>query len=257
MTALHGISPKLAPARRPHVPIRIKITIPYMILALILAGAVAYLTTQLVIENIQERFDKQLYEAGKISSELLVRYETQLLETQRLLANAQGVAEALLADDPEALRSLTLGIVANDRQEAVEFIDNSGNHVLSMHHKLGGNPEEYVLSSGGQSPFTNLEIVQEILARRNDPLGNKFADLVKTADGSILYVSGPVYDLQGNLTGVVLVGRTLATVTAEMRASTFAQISLYDRTGRVLYSTLPFPRELTADAVTRTLAQKD
>lgn len=228
-----------------------------MILALILAGAVAYLTTQLVIENVQERFDKQLYEAGKISSELLVRYETQLLETQRLLANAQGVAEALQADDPGALRSLTLGIVANERQEAVEFIDGSGNHVLSMHHRHGGSPEDYVVSSGGQSPFTNLEIVQDVLARRSDVLGNKFADLVRTADGSILYVSGPVYDLQGNLTGVVLVGRTLATVTAEMRTSTFAQISLYDRTGKVMSSTLPFPQELTAETVARTLALKD
>jgi len=94
-----------------------------MILSLILAVGVAYLTTQLVIENIQERFDKQLYEAGKISSELLVSYETQLLNTQRLLANAQGVSDAILADDPGTLRSLTFGIVVNDQQEAVEFID--------------------------------------------------------------------------------------------------------------------------------------
>jgi len=82
MTALNTTPTSPIPARRVHIPIRIKITVPYMILSLLVAAVVAYLTTQLVIENIQERFDKQLYEAGKISSELIVSYETQLLETQ-------------------------------------------------------------------------------------------------------------------------------------------------------------------------------
>ena len=222
-----------------------------------LAAAVAYLTTQLVIENIQERFDKQLYESGKISSELLVSYETQLLETQRLLTNAEGVSAALLADDPGALRSLTLGIVANDQQEAVEFIDRRGNHVLSMHHRQGGTPEDYLVSSGGQTIFTHLEIVQSVLAQKSDPRGNKFADLVKTDDGSFLYVSGPVYDSQGNLAGVVLVGRTLATLTADLHASTFAQVTLYDQTGKIIYSTLPFPQNLTLETAARTISLKD
>ena len=257
MTTLNSISSHQVPVRRVHVPIRIKITFPYMILSLILAVAVAYLTTQLVIENIQERFDKQLFEAGKISSELLVSYETQLLKTQRLLANAEGVSDAILADDPGTLRSLTLGIVVNDQQEAVEFIDALGNHVLSMHHRLGGNPEDYAVSSGGQTIFTNLEIVQDVLAQKSDPRGNKFADLVKTDDESFLYVSGPVYDSQGNLAGVVLVGRTLATLTADMRARTFAQITLYDRKGQLIYSTLPFPQNLTPETAARTISLKD
>jgi HD-GYP domain-containing protein (c-di-GMP phosphodiesterase class II) len=257
MTTLNSISSRQVPAHRAYVPIRIKIIIPYMILSLILAVGVAYLTTQLVIENIQERFDKQLYEAGKISSELLVSYETQLLNTQRLLANAQGVSDAILADDPGTLRSLTFGIVVNDQQEAVEFIDARGNHVLSMHHRLGGNPEDYAFSSGRQTMFTSLEIVQEVLAQKSDPRGNKFADLVKTDEGSFLYVSGPVFDSQGNLAGVILVGRTLATLTADMRARTFAQITLYDQTGHVIYSTLPFPQNLTPGTAARIISLKD
>src|SRR4026207_2330692 len=126
MSGLPAISSHPAPAQPVRFPIRIKITIPYMILSLLVALAVAFLTTQLVIENIQERFNKQLYEAGKISTELIVNYETQLLATQRLLANTQGLAEALLADDPERLRSLSLGITANAQQEAVEFLDVRG-----------------------------------------------------------------------------------------------------------------------------------
>jgi HD-GYP domain-containing protein (c-di-GMP phosphodiesterase class II) len=257
MSVFKEVSSLKMPARRVRVPIRIKITIPYLILSLLLAAAAAYLITQLVLENVQERFYKQLYEAGKISSELIVNYESQLLETQRLLANAEGVSTAIQSNDPNALRSLTLGIIANDQQEAVEFLDIHGSHVLSVHHRAGANPEEYDFSTGSQTLFTSLEIVQNILAQKSDARGDKFADLVQTDEGDFLYVSGPVYDSQGNLAGVVLVGRSLPTLTADMRAKTFAQITLYDESGQVIYSTLPFPQGLTSETASRTISFKD
>ena len=245
------------PVRRVRVPIRIKITIPYLILSLILAVAAAYLITQLVIENVEERFNKQLFEAGKISSELIVTYEMQLLETQRLLANVEGVPSAILSNDPDALRALTLGIIANDQQEAVEFLNVQGNHVLSIHHRNGANPEDYEVSTGGQTLFTSLEIVENILDQKSDVRGDKFADFVATDTENFLYVSGPVYNAQNNLTGVVLVGRSLPTLAADMRLKTFAQISFYDQSGQVIYSTLPFPHNLTPTLAVQTVSLKN
>ena len=245
------------PVRRVRVPIRIKITIPYLILSLILAVAAAYVITQLVVENVEERFNKQLYEAGKISSELMVNYESQLLQTERLLANAQGVSTAIQSNDPNTLKSLTLGIIANDQQEAVEFLDIHGSHVLSVHHRPGSNPEDYEFSTGAQTTFSNLEIVQNILTQKSDAKGDKFADLIQTEWGDFLYVSGPVYDSRGGLAGVVLVGRSLPALAADLHFKTFAQISLYDQSGQVIYSTLPFPQNLTPEAAAQTLSFKD
>ena len=245
------------PAHRVRVPIRIKITIPYLILSIILAIAAAYIITQLIVENVEERFNKQLYEAGKISSELSVTYESQLLETERLLANVAGAANAIQTNDPDTLRSLTLGIIANDGQEAVEFFDMHGNHVLSVHHRPGGNPEDYYFSSGGQSTFTEQEIVQKILAQENDARGDKFAGLVNTDIGQVLYVSGPIHDSQGELAGVVLVGKSLAKLSMDMRAKTFAQITYYDHTGHVIYSTLPAPVDITPELAAQTISFKD
>lgn len=253
----HPHSSLQAPAGRVRVPLRIKITVPYLILSLILAVGAAYLTTQLVVENIQERFNRQLFEAGKISSELMVSYEAHLLETQRLLANAEGVSDALLSNDPNTLRSLVLGIIVNDGQEAVEFFDASGNQVLSMHHRPGGNLEEYDISTGAQTTLTSLDIVQNILAQKNDAIGDKFADLVETDAGDFLYVSGPVYDPQEALTGVVLVGRSVPRVAADMRARTFAQVTLYDMSGQAMYSTLPFPENLASETVRTITTFKD
>jgi putative nucleotidyltransferase with HDIG domain len=257
MAELSIVSSQQKIVPRVRVTIRTKLTIPYLILSIILAVAAAYLITQLVVENVEERFNKQLFEAGKISSELVVGYEMHLLETQRLLANAEGVSSAILSNDPNTLRSLTLGMIANDQQEAVEFLDLQGNHVLSVRHRPGGNPEEYEVSSGGQTVFSGLEIVQNILAGERDAKGDKFADFVKTDSGNFLYVSGPVYDANGNLCGALLVGRSLQTLTADMRFKTFAQVSLYDPSGKVIYSTLPFPQDLTPEVALQTVSYKD
>jgi len=239
------------------IPIRTKITIPYLFLTLTLAIAAAFLITQLVTENVKERFDKQLYEAGKISSELVVSNEKQLLGTERLLANVEGIPSAILSNDADALRRLTLGIIANDQQEAVEILDVHGNHVLSIHHIPGGNPEDYEFSTGGQTVFTGLEIVQNVMNSRSDDRGDKFAEFVDTDFGNFLYVSGPVLDTQGNLAGIVLVGRSLPTLAADIHFKTFAQISFYSQSGQVIYSTLPFPQNLTPEFAMQTISFKD
>lgn len=244
-------------SRQVRIPIRLKLTVPYLVLSIVLAVAAAYIITQLIVENVEERFTKQLYEAGKISSELNVSYESQLLETERLLASVEGVSTAIEENDPDRLRSLTLGIIANDQQEAVEFFDLHGNHILSIHHRPGGNPEDYYFSSGGQSAFTALDLVQNVLMQKNDDQGDKFADLVDTDLGPVFYVSGPIYDSEGNLSGVVLVGRSLAKLAMDVRAKTFAQITFYDTMGQVIYSTLPTPVDLTPELAAHTISFKD
>ena len=251
------ISSSQKTAQHVRFPIRTKITIPYLILSLILALAAAYVITQLVAENVQERFNRQLFESGKISSELIVGFETKLLETRRLLANVEGVPAAIVANDPDALRSLTLGIIANDQQEAVEFLDTQGNDVLSIHHRSGGNPEDYEVSTGGQTVFSSLKIVQNVLNHNSDALGDKFADYVNTGFGDFIYVSGPVFDAQNELVGVILVGRSLPSMAEDMHVKTFAQISFYDQSGKLIYSTLPFPHDLSTALAEQTISLED
>lgn len=242
---------------RVRVPIRTKLTIPYLILVLILAVLAAYLITQLMVENVEERFNKQLYEAGKISSELVVTHEARLLESVRLLANVQGLPSALQAHDAEELRSLALGISANDQLEAVEFLDSNGNHILSLRHRQGGNPEEYEFATGGQSLFSDLEIVRRTLLQASDARGDKFAELVSLNDRQFLYISGPIYDEQMNLAGIVLVGESLTRMAGEIRANTFAQITFYDLSGHVIVSTLPFVPELDSGDAALVVSFKD
>ncbi len=231
------------PFPRFRLPIRLKITLPYLFLAVVIALGVASLATRIILENVEERFTNQLYEAGKLASESMVKEEDRLLETLRLLSRTQGVPTALENQDSQTLRELAIGIAINNREEAVEFLDSKGTLVLSMRHKRGGNIEEYEFAQGGTS-MVDWEIVRKVLAGETDAHGDKFADRISTGWGDYFYISGPVYDSQRKLVGVVMVGKTLETLASQIRKDTNGQITFYGFDGRPISSTLFAPVDI-------------
>ena len=61
----------------------------------------------------------------------------------------------LQAGNPEELREQALGIAINQQADAVEFLDEDGNLVLSIRHIAGGGIESYSFTTGGDnSQFT-------------------------------------------------------------------------------------------------------
>ena len=73
------------------IPIRFKITLPFLVLSLLIALAAAYIISQVVFDSLEERYTNQLIEAGKLSSEWMVREEDRLLGTLRLLSFSEGI----------------------------------------------------------------------------------------------------------------------------------------------------------------------
>lgn len=242
---------------RVRVPIRLKITIPYLILAILLAAGAAYVITQIVFDTIEERFTNQLIEAGKLASEWMVREEQSRLETLRELKNADGVAEAILAGDAEGLRELTFGITVNRGEEAVEFLDLEGRHVLAMRHKPGGKLEEYYFLRGGDPVLLQWEFVGKVYQGQADERGDKYAGLVRADWGDYFYVSGPVYDQDGEFAGVILVGKTLNSLLEEMRRKTLAHITLYDAEGQAIATTFIDQPTLLPSQASTVIARQD
>lgn len=229
-----------AMARVPKVrmPVRIKITLPYALLAIVVALVAAYLVSQVVLETVQDRFMNQLVATGKQSSDWVSQEESRLLESLRLVANTQGTADALVARDPERLRQLILPLAVNARVDAVEIMDMSGYGVLSLRHVPGGGVEEYE-PSRGDSVFSQWGFVRTVLAGVVDQGKDKFAGVVRAPWGDYLYVSGPLLAADGTRVGAVLVGTTLSELTLRMRQDTLAEISIYTMEGDLLDSSLP------------------
>lgn len=229
------------------ISIRAKITLPFLILAIAIIVGAAFILTRIVFDTIEERFTNQLMEGAQLASESMVVEEDKMLETLRLLAFSDGVADALMNGDPERLRELTFGQIINNQQEAVEFLDTSGNLVLSMRHRANGRIEEYEFLTGGQTEFAQLDFVQKVLHENVDILGNKYAGLVQIEQSNYFYIAGPVQTQDGELVGVILVGKSLPTLAQQMREQTLAQITYYSNQGEVITSTFIEPAQLTAN----------
>jgi len=167
-------------------PIRMKITLPYLILAFIIAMVGAYIVTQVVFDTIEEHFTNQLLETGKIASQSIVKEENKLLETLRLVAHTNGTAEALRDGNAEALREISLPILINSSVEALEIVDTSGTSILSLRHRKGDPLEIYDVSRGDSS-FLHWDIVGSVLDQQVDGIGDKYAG-IERADGVIIYM---------------------------------------------------------------------
>ncbi len=218
------------------VPMRVKITAPYLILALLFALGAAYIVSQVVYESVQDRYLNQLIATGKQTTDWMVREEDRLLTSLRLMANTQGVSDALKSGDAEALRALLLPLIVNANEEAVDILDAKGVAVLSAHRQREDPAGEYNYSRG-ETLFQSQDFVQRVLQTEADTLGDKYAGFVRAPWGDYFYVSGPVLDANNQLTGVVLVGKSPQTLVQQMRADTLGETTLYDLEGHVLIST--------------------
>lgn len=231
---------------RVRVPVRAKITLPYAILALILAVAAAYLISQVVVDTIEERFTNQLIEAAQLTNDWMVSEEDRLLETLRLMTYTQGMQQAIAAQDAEQLRQLVLPLAINYQEEAVEILDAQGVSMLSMRHRTGSTLEDYEIVRG-EDVFQKWEFVRSVLAQSIDQGRDKYAGLARASWGDYLYVAGPITDSDNNLVGVVMVGKSLPSLVKQLRQDTLAHITIYDFTGQRIISTLPvFQEELQA-----------
>lgn len=227
----HTSTPKV------RVPIQVKITLPYILLAMVVAMAAAFTITKIMFDTVEDRFNNQLIETGKIASEAMVREEERLLNTLRLIAFTTGLPDAIRAHDAEQVRALTYPLAVNRAEDAVEILDAQGQRVLSIHHRQGGNVEDYDFTSRNDEALQSMALVQQVLNQQTDEHGDKYAGLYPADADAYFYVAGPIRDSNNNLIGVVLVGRSVAKLARQIREESLAQITLYTFTGETLGTT--------------------
>ena len=223
------------------VPIRVKITLPYLVLAFAILTGAAYILMRVIFDTVEERFNNQLIEASKLTSEWIVREETRLLKSLRLFIYLEGIPEAVKSGDSADLRSKAFALLVSQQEEEVLFFDKSGQLLLSAHHLPGSPVEEFNFSVGGGELFASYPLIQQVLRCEIDTRGDKYAGLVQQPDKSTLFVAGPMIDADGSCVGAVLVGKSLATIASQIRTEILAQVTIYDLSGNPLQSTLPEP----------------
>jgi putative nucleotidyltransferase with HDIG domain len=218
----------------PFQHIRWKIVLPYAFLTVLLAVVGSYLATQLVTGSLEERFDNQLAEAGRGVSDRVVLKEREHLETVRAVAFTEGVAEAVQAGDQQALSALVRPIAANGAVERVEVLDARGERLTAL-RLTDAQSVTYEPVADADAP-AEWPLVQRVLAGQTDEQGDKFAQIVDTSGGLVLWTAGPV--LQGDTpVGVVLVGTNLDSFVNQTKTEALADVTVYDFEGTPLAST--------------------
>ena len=253
---------RVSTADRPkvRVPVRVKITFPYVILALLFALAASFIVSRVVLDTIEERFTNQLIEAGKLANDWMVQEEDRLLEFLRLLAHTRGVPEAVAAGNAESLREIALPLAVNNQEEAVEILDHNGVSVLSLRHQGGPHAEAFE-ASRGETIYNQWPFVWKALDGQVEAGRDKQAGLAQTSWGDYIYVAGPITDDSGMLVGVVLVGKSLPNLVSRIRQDILAQVTIYDLSGLPLASSLlSFEQEslrLDEELVSTIITNKD
>ncbi len=241
------------------IPIRMKITLPYILLAILFTLTGAYLVSRYVVDSIHERFVNQLIDAGRLSSDWMVQEENRLLKTLRQLTYTEGMPEAIINQDATTLRNLILPLMTNQNEEAVEILDQQGMIMLSLRRDPGQALESYQASQGG-ADFAQIPFVQAIRTGQIDQGRDKYAGLVNRTEKPDFYIGGPVMDSSGHQVGAILVGKSLDTIVRQCRESTLAQVTLYSQTGSILASTLLVEQDIqpvSVNVATEVLSRQD
>ena len=214
--------------------VRWKIVVPYAFLTVMLAIAGSYIATQIVTGSLEERFDNQLAEAGRVVSDDIVRKERQHLEIVRSASFTEGVAEAVSAGDTGELESLLLPIVTNSAVERLEVLDASGER-LQTFELTDASALTFDEISDGDEP-AGWQLVQRSLAGEADELGDKYAQVIETTSGFYFYTSGVIAN-GDKVAGVVLVGTRLDSLVASLQEDALTNVTIYDFEGVPLATT--------------------
>src|SRR5205085_8922819 len=156
----------------PAMRIRTQIILPFLLLMLILGVIGTYLTTSLVAGSLESRIADQLVQAENAALDAAVKLQGRQVAAIRLVANTEGIDQAVRAGDAAALRRLIVPLEVNNRLGTVMIFDPSGKTILEISQPDATNPGGLVFQSG--TDLSGEPVVQPVLRGDYDTLGDKY-----------------------------------------------------------------------------------
>jgi len=217
-----------------------RVTLPFLIIMLIVAGIGTFIVTRLVVGTIDERVNNQLLEGSQNVAEVITDIEDNQIALLRLLTFTEGVDGAIVERDTDTLDRLLRGLVSNGRADEMLIFDEGGQVIFRIQ-----SSENAVM----QLPEVEAwPIVQRVINGTVDTLGDKFIDIHRVDNREVIFTTAPVFDTQGQIVGGIAVGMTTLNFIRILSEQTLSTLILMDETGAVIDSTI---RSLTNTDGTR------
>jgi len=239
--------------------IRWKIILPFVLLAGLLGlGSVVLINRQLGRAE-QIRYLRQLRDSGQQAADEVVRLEARLLEIERVLANTQGVPEAVALSDAEQLRALLLQTVVNSDTDVAVVLDREGTSLLAVRRSHPDAAADY-LTLRGEAYYAAWPFVRDVLeldrSGGSEAIPEKQAGLgriqLNGQDVWVFFIAGPLVDEEGTVFGAVLAGRYLSKLVDELGGIAGAHLAIYTGQDGELLAT-DFPELVPGEASALTL----
>ncbi len=218
--------------------IRNKIIIPYALLTLMLAVLGVFIVTRLVAGSFEERLKNQLLKAGRLVSDEVVNRERARLEIERAVANTEGVPDALVNRNFAELDRLISPFIANYKSiDSIVLLDTQGKEVLRLQREFSAPNTPAQTYQGSEANFSIWLSVKRVLTNANE--GAKEVQIAQDPKSGelIIYTIGSIQTPDG-IIGAALVGTYLNKEIDTIQSLALADITLFDQTGEVVYSTL-------------------
>jgi two-component system, OmpR family, sensor histidine kinase VicK len=216
--------------RRYYPKVNTRITAPFLLITIIIAGLGVFIVTRLVATTIDERLSNQLLASAQAAENAMVALETEQLTALRSMVFTEGVPEAMIAGDSESLNELLAPIVVNSLIDTAIIFDASGSVLYSVSFDA---TRPQLINNPVPNDF-QLESVTRVLTADTDTLGDKFVDVVPHGSDYQIYISAPVV-LENEITiGAIAIALNSNQVIRRLREQSLANIVLYDEEGIIL-----------------------
>lgn len=205
-----------------------RITLPFLLTVVVIAGIGAFIVTRLVAGNIQERLDAQLIDSTSAANTTIVEIERKTLATLRLMTFTSGIGTATEARDTAGIDRLLGSIAGNEGIDDLIVFDRSGDPIYRYKRETFGG-------GGNTLPDTrNWPSVQRVLSGEVDSLGDKFVDMQQVGSEFTFFTAGAIANEDGETVGGLLIGLTSRRLVLLLKEQAVASITLLDTDGNVL-----------------------
>lgn len=217
------------------LPLRFKITIPYLVLTVALALVATYLVSLSFAQTLQKQFEQQLVDSANRANETLFEQLGDQLTNVRTIAHTQGLAEALLSGDTTTLEEQLHALAVNNKIPLLEILDTDGRTLFQHHLDLNS----LMVRADAAGEFDQLPFVQSVAQGQVDELGDKYVGWTQMPWGLSLYTAGPISDPDtNNMIAIVLVGIRAQDLVLELNQAALARVALYQPDGHMAFGTL-------------------
>jgi len=215
-----------------------RVTAPFLLTIVLIAGIGVFIVTRLVAGSIQERLNNQLVDSAIAAKNAVVEIEDQQIATLRLMAFTDGVAEAFTNRDAAALDRLLRPLAANAGVDSVLAFDLEGHIMYQIRRDRNASITAYDASP-------HLTSVQSWRSVQNlfgavDAQGDKYTDIIQDPLlNHTVYITAPVIDTSrdGVPVGGLSIGIMMDSLTVRISQQSLSELNIYSNDGQVLGTT--------------------